>query len=71
MGHFYVRNGENYLYHRRNNGKLYESRATYGPDPGQARVFTQWGAATTAAKEVGWTREHVRRVRLMEVSDEN
>lgn len=50
MPHFIVKSGEDYLYHRRKErGKFsYEARAAWGPDVGQARVFTTRSAASNA-----------------------
>jgi len=55
MAHFIVRKkGKTLLYQypRRNNGRLYESRTTHGPDAEQARVFNTKGAATRSNE--GW-----------------
>lgn len=50
MPHFIVKSGQDYLYHRRKErGKFsYEARAAWGPDVGQARVFTTRSAASNA-----------------------
>lgn len=50
--HFIVRRGDQYQYPRRNNGRMYESRTTCGPDIEQARVFNTRAAAKNSSK--GW-----------------
>lgn len=52
MSHFIVEDVTNeYLYHRRNTGAMYVSRSMWGPDIGQARVFTTKSAATNSANQ--------------------
>lgn len=55
-GHFIVAfPGDNYLYHRRVRGRMYEARAMMGQDFDQARVFTTRAAATRAGQEISDT----------------
>jgi len=55
MSHFIVKGADgSYLYHRRcNTGVVYEARAEWGPDKGQARVFTKRAAAKSSSNGVG------------------